>query len=139
MTDEPIILLVEDSPSQACQIQLWLVHLPLIIIHADNGAKGWEQARVGTPSLILLDMHLPIINGLQLLLLLKATPHTATIPTLMLSGADSFKDVDTALAIGADGYLFKDDYFGRPGAGARLLEAIGELLPTFAGEARYAY
>jgi DNA-binding response OmpR family regulator len=128
MKKKPYVLLIEDSISQALQIQLVLNRAGYEVVTTGDGAEGWHLACERFPDLILLDVNLPIIDGFQVLSLLKHSEKTKNIPVLMLTSMDRINDVDHAVQLGADGYLFKDDYlFGKEGP-RRMVEAIDQFL-----------
>ncbi len=122
------ILLIEDSRSQALRFWLLLSCLGYRVHLADDGKKGWHEACSQMPHLILLDLNLPTMNGFQVLERLKRHHSTATIPVLILSECDSDHEVQKALELGADDYLFKRDFF-RQDAAHQLERAITQVLP----------
>ncbi len=87
-----------------------------------TGADGLAGVRARLPHLILLDMHLPDLHGLELLARLKADPATATIPVVVVSADATAQQVDAALDAGAVRYLTK------PVAVNELLATIDDLL-----------
>src|SRR5262245_13871301 len=103
------ILLIEDSPSQALRVQLVLQRAGYTVQITPDGDTGWHQAYTVAPRLILLDVDLPILDGFQVLTRLKRDLATANIPVVMLTHREHIGDVERAIALGADGYLFKDD------------------------------
>lgn len=107
------ILLVEDCPSQALQIQhLFETFSGYRVCIAEDGIEGWKKACDDPPPvLILLDVNLPTLDGFSILSLLKHSDRTAAIPVVMLTGLDRLHDVEHAISLGVDGYLFKDDLF----------------------------
>lgn len=103
------ILLIEDSPTQAIRLCHLLQCLGYEVHVANDGRIGWNQACDEHPTLILLDINLPTMNGLQVLARLKCNRTTADIPVVMLSSSDSVFYVEQALELGAQDYLFKGD------------------------------
>ncbi len=87
-----------------------------------TGLDGLAGVRARLPHLILLDMHLPDISGLELLRHLKADPATATIPVIVVSADATAQQVDAALDAGAVRYLTK------PVAVNELLATVDDLL-----------
>ena len=77
---------------------------------AEDGEEGLEKARKVKPTLILLDVMMPKINGLQVLEKLKADPDLKKIPVVMLTNLAGQKDAETALAKGAVKYIVKSEY-----------------------------
>ncbi len=87
-----------------------------------TGLDGLAAVRARLPHLILLDMHLPDISGLELLGHLKAEPATSAIPVIVVSADATAQQVDAALDAGAIRYLTK------PVAVNELLATIDDLL-----------
>jgi CheY-like chemotaxis protein len=120
----PDILLIEDSVSQALQLQLLLQRAGYRVTLASDGLVGWRTACAQLPRLILLDVDLPGLDGFQVLARLKRDPATANIPVVMLTHREHIDHVERAIALGASDYLFKDD-------GDRHLGAVvAQLLPA---------
>lgn len=109
MDEQRTILLIEDSRSQALAFRLSLQREGYEVRVATDGDEGWQQACMNPPHLILLDINLPILDGFQVLTRLKCGRSTANIPVIMLTRCDYLSTVERAIALGADGYLFKDD------------------------------
>lgn len=116
------ILLIEDSPSQALQIQLLLQRLGYTVEIARDGVQGIRQAWTHTPRLVLLDVDLPKLNGFQVLARLRHHHRTIHVPVLMLTNRDRLNDVERALELGASDYLPKQD------APTQLCTAVQQLL-----------
>ncbi|VAX12027.1 Nitrate/nitrite response regulator protein NarL [hydrothermal vent metagenome] len=77
-----------------------------VIAEASNGTEGLELARSLNPDIILLDLNMEIMDGLQTLIALKAAELDSRVVILTVS--DNEKDVVATLRAGADGYLLKD-------------------------------
>ena len=103
------ILLIEDSPSQALQLQLILQRAGYSVAVAVDGAAGWQVACDTQPRLILLDVELPSLDGFQVLSRLKRGRATANIPVIMLTNRDHISSVERAIELGVDDYLPKQD------------------------------
>lgn len=104
---ETTILIVEDNPTNLRLVTTVLRRLPAQILTAVDGEKGVETARASLPQLILMDLELPGINGLEALHLLKSDPRTAIIPVVALSGNSSPEEKEAALRAGCIGYIEK--------------------------------
>jgi DNA-binding response OmpR family regulator len=122
------VLLIEDSTTQALQLRLLLQRVGYHVRIATDGAEGWRLACSSNPRLILLDVNLPLLDGFQVLTRLKRGRNTATIPIVMLTSRDSVADVERAIALGADDYLFKDDCLSTRGEPALLYNAVDQVL-----------
>jgi DNA-binding response OmpR family regulator len=103
------ILLIEDSPSQALQLQLMLQRAGYRVAVAADGVSGWQLACEQLPRLILLDVELPLLDGFQVLSRLKRGQATAGIPVIMLTNRDHISSVERAIELGVDDYLPKQD------------------------------
>src|SRR5262245_27688200 len=109
MTEGPDILLIEDSPAQALQLQLILQRAGYRVLIIADGAEGWRAACDQLPRLILLDVELPTLDGFQVLARLKRGRTTSDIPVIMLTSADHVSSVERAIELGVDDYLPKQD------------------------------
>lgn len=110
MSDEvQTILVIDDHPLMRKGIvQLVTMEASLRLIgEAGDGRQGLELAQRLRPDLILLDLNMRGLNGLDTLKALKATEHLES-RVIILTVSDSEEDVVAALRAGADGYLLKD-------------------------------
>ncbi len=99
------ILLVEDDPSTARSIELMLTHANLNVYCTDLGEEGVDLAKLYDYDLILLDLDLPDIGGLDVLRQLRLA-RVAT-PVLILTGDDDTESKIKGFGFGADDYLTK--------------------------------
>jgi CheY-like chemotaxis protein len=74
---------------------------------ADDGREGIRKIKSTKPSLILLDIMLPEMNGIEVLEIIKANPETKDIPVVVLTNLAGRNDAEYALEKGADRYLIK--------------------------------
>lgn len=100
----PLILLVEDEPSLAETIQYNLEREGFQVAAARDGHEGLAEFRREEPSMILLDLMLPGMSGLDLC---KAIRKESNVPIIMLTAKDSESDKVVGLEIGADDYVTK--------------------------------
>ncbi len=77
---------------------------------AANGEEGLEKARTVKPTLILLDVMMPKMDGLQVLVKLKADEATKNIPVVILTNLAGTQDAETALERGAVKYIVKSEH-----------------------------
>jgi CheY-like chemotaxis protein len=92
------------------------------VLVAKDGEQGVEMARHSSPSLILMDLSLPILNGWEATRRLKAAPETRDIPVIAISSHAMAGDREAALAAGCD------DYDTKPIEFSRLVSKIDALL-----------
>jgi len=98
------ILLVEDNELNRDMLSRRLSRRGYEVLVAVDGAQGIEMARSLTPDLILMDVGLPGIDGLEATRRLKAEPGTSTIPVVALTANAMAGDQEEALAAGCDEY-----------------------------------
>lgn len=80
------------------------------VLTATDGENGLKIAEQESPSLILLDIILPKVNGLDVLEQLKNNQETSSIPVIMLTNLPKEASADKASALGADGYFVKAEF-----------------------------
>lgn len=98
------VLIVEDEEKIARFIELELIHEGYKVIKADNGRTGLEIAERGEADLIILDVMLPEINGLEVL---RRIRKVSEVPIIMLTARDAVMDKVSGLDAGADDYITK--------------------------------
>jgi two-component system, response regulator len=117
------ILLIEDSPEDA-ELTIRVLqaqNLANRLVWLKNGALGLDflfgrgayadRNGVGTPRLVLLDLSLPKVSGLEVLQQLKADPRTRKIPVVVLSSSTQDKDVLRTYDLGVNSYVSKPVHF----------------------------
>ena len=102
----PIVLIVEDNPDIREYIRSSFCDI-YEIITADNGQQGWELIQSQIPDVIVSDIMMPIMDGLELCKLVKSDIRTSHIPIVLLTAKDSLKDKEEGYDSGADSYLTK--------------------------------
>lgn len=101
------ILVVEDDASLRDTIAYNLRAEGYLVLTAADGVSGLEAARQHPVSLVLLDLMLPRLDGLDVCRQLRATPETASTPILMLTARGEETDKVVGLELGADDYVTK--------------------------------
>lgn len=104
------ILIVEDDPLISRMYQKVFAFENLQVDVALNGEEGLQKAKASLPTLIMLDIMMPKMNGLQVLEQLKLDPNTHNIPVVMLTNLAGTQDAETALSKGAIKYIIKSEY-----------------------------
>jgi protein-histidine pros-kinase len=104
----PMLVYVEDNPANLRLVEETLRFRPDVrLLTAVNGEKGLELIRASMPSVILLDMNLPDINGMDVQRRLRHDPATAGIPVIAISANAMQNDINTALDAGFFRYITK--------------------------------
>jgi two-component system, cell cycle response regulator DivK len=116
------ILYIEDNPQNMRLIRKILVHAGYEMIEAENGIGGLQTAAAEHPDLILLDVNLPDIDGLEVAGRLKNTPSLASIPIIAVTANAMVGDRERTIDAGCDGYLPK------PVGRRDLLQIISQYL-----------
>ncbi|NPV61835.1 MAG: response regulator [Methanotrichaceae archaeon] len=126
---ETRVLLVEDNPEHVFVTKriLKLNKLDRDLILADSGRDAQQAlescAEKGAlPGLILLDLNLPDISGIELLTRIKKDPRFSPIPVVILTGSNVDDDIQRSYDLGASTYLVK------PISSQALMSALGNLL-----------
>lgn len=101
------ILLAEDDPDIRRLIADKLQATGFAVLEAGDGLAALAAARRAVPDLVLLDMRMPLLNGLDVCRELRTDPHTADIPIIMVTAHSQSPDIEQAYAAGATDYLVK--------------------------------
>jgi PAS domain S-box-containing protein len=102
------LLYVEDNAANLLLVQELMARRPDVrLITARDGASGLALARSALPDVVLLDTHLPVISGLDLLRILTNDPLTARIPVVVLSASAMQVDIRAGMDAGCFQYLSK--------------------------------
>lgn len=103
----PRVLLVEDNPLNLELATDLLEACGIEVISANTGETGVKLAQEQKPDLILMDLSLPGMDGLQATAALKADPRTRSIPVVAVTAHAMKGDEQKALAAGCEGYITK--------------------------------
>ena len=101
------ILVVEDDADVRGLIRLQLRAAGFDVMEACNGAEGLAMAKNDLPSVILLDIMMPEMNGIEVCRALRRNPATSRIPILMLTAKTAEEDKVAGFEVGADDYVTK--------------------------------
>ncbi|MEM7672851.1 MAG: ATP-binding protein [Verrucomicrobiota bacterium] len=104
---DSVVLLVEDGILNQKLIAVIFERLGLNIHIANNGREGVDAAHALKPDLILMDMQMPEMDGLQATRLIKESPNTAEIPIVFLTANAFTEDRQKAMLAGVDAFLTK--------------------------------
>jgi CheY-like chemotaxis protein len=117
------VLTVDDSKTIRMIVKKAFQPYDCTIFEAENGAEGLAAATKEKPGLIVLDITMPVMNGIEMLDRLKSDPELKTIPVIMLT-AESGKD--NVLTIVKKGIK---DYMVKPFKGEDLIERVRKIVP----------
>jgi two-component system phosphate regulon response regulator PhoB len=120
-----IKILIADDQADLRRLIRWALEMlsqPYQLIEASNGAKALELACAQRPRLVLLDVMMPGMDGLEVCRMLKKDPELGGTKIVLLSARGQQQDVQVGLDAGADAYMVK------PFSPQRLLDAVEQLL-----------
>ena len=122
MTAERTILIVDDEDSVRSVLGRMLVGPDRRVMVARDGVEALALTAEHAPDLIVLDVHMPKLNGWEVLSALRRRARTSMIPVILLTSASSPSDKIDGLTLGAD------DYVTKPFAGSELRARVEGLL-----------
>ena len=116
------ILVVDDDPVILQLLQVNFEMEGFTVITAADGREGVERTRADRPDVVVSDVMMPRMSGLELVAELKGDPATASIPVLLLTAKAQQADVSSGLEQGAD------DYVTKPFEPLDLVDRVNRLL-----------
>ena len=119
------ILVVDDSKFARAIVINGLKKEGFEICEAENGKESVDIAKIEKPDLILMDVVMPVLNGIEATRILKNLQETKKIPILILTGQNSKEEILEGFNAGADEYLCKPFKFNE------LLSTIKTLLNLY--------
>ena len=129
MNNEPLVLAVDDEPGVLRLIKLELSTQGLRVITATDGEEGLRMAEQQRPDLIVLDIMMPDISGLEVMRRLR---ERSSVPIILLTAKDHDQDKVRGLDLGADDYLIKP--FNPEELSARVRAILRRGIRTTDGE-----
>jgi CheY-like chemotaxis protein len=127
------VLIVEDDPLISRMYQKIFTFENFDVEVAANGEEALSKVSVFNPALILLDVMMPKMNGLQVLEKLKDDNQTKNIPVVMLTNLAGQQDAETAIAKGAVKYIIKSEYEPK-----QVVEMVKEVLAGYTNNSTQA-
>jgi len=115
------VLIVEDEKDILQLVKMYLEKEGFRTVTAANGAEALRQVRSERPDLVVLDLMLPEIDGLEVCKKLRVAPQTAMLPIIMLTAKSEESDTVVGLELGAD------DYVGKPFSPRALVARVKAL------------
>jgi CheY-like chemotaxis protein len=101
------VVLAEDDVDIRDLVQLVLEGLDLEVRAVGNGAEALEACREAPPRLLLLDITMPVMNGLEVCRAVRADPVLRDLPIILMTARAQSSDVAAGLDAGADAYIIK--------------------------------
>src|SRR5690348_3555353 len=119
---KPLLLVVDDDPFQHQLLSRMLADLPLDLIFALNGSEALTVLRSHRPDIVLMDVALPDVSGVEVIRRIRIAPALARIPVIFITGNSTKSVVAESLHVGAE------DFMAKPFSRTRLLASIRRLL-----------
>ena len=116
------IMVVDDEPAVVTIHHVMLEQQGFIVRQSYSGLELFASLEEQKPDLIILDVMMPEMDGLEVLRRLKAAPETSSIPVILLTALDDYEDSLTGYKMGADYYIAK------PFTKTQMMTAIDHLL-----------
>jgi len=117
------VLVVDDSPTMVALHRSILKNAGYRVLTADNGRSAWEVLQSQTVELLLTDIEMPEMNGVELIRRVRTDSSRKNLPIIVISQYGAREDLQKAANAGADRYIVKSSF--RP---QQLLETVQELL-----------
>jgi DNA-binding response OmpR family regulator len=121
---DPIVLLVDDDPVILRLLEVNFEMEGFSVLSAADGAEGLAMAREHRPDIVVSDVMMPKLSGLQLVAALRGDALTSGIPVILLSARAQVSDIQAGHDVGAD------DYVTKPFEPLDLVERVNKLLPS---------
>jgi CheY-like chemotaxis protein len=118
----PRVLVVDDDPQVLKLLRLNFELEGYDVVSATNGEEALELVRGDSPDVVVCDVMMPGIDGLEVVRRLRAHPDTVTLPLVVVSAKAQRADVSEGLRLGADAYVTK------PFDPIELLQVVADLL-----------
>ena len=122
MKERKKILLVDDTDTILLFLKTLLAGHDFEFLTAKNGAEAVEKARRERPDLVLLDIFMPVMDGIEACRVMKGDPELKDIPVVIVTARSEAENVERCLDAGCDDYVFK------PVRKLELLDKINRLL-----------
>lgn len=110
MADKAKVLVVEDEEILLTALKEELLTGGYEVDGAEDGVEGLEKVKTFKPDLILLDLLMPKMDGMEMLQKLKADSETRDVPVVILTNLSDYEKISEALSLGAMDYLVKANY-----------------------------
>ena len=121
-SDKKTAIIVEDSEALANMLSFLFMSRGIEVITAINGKKAMEQIKESAPDIIITDLMMPEMDGVELCKAVKNDVELKHIPIIIVSALSSEKNKDQLLSLGVD------DYFQKPFQSSELIAAAEKAL-----------
>lgn len=101
------VLIVDDIPVNIILLKTMLARTNVKILTAVNGQEALDLVRSLKPQVVLLDIQMPVMNGLDVLKEIKSDPKLKDIAVIMVSAYTSAEDIEQSMSLGASGFIKK--------------------------------
>lgn len=101
------VLIVDDIPVNIILLKTMLARTNVKILTAVNGQEALDIVRDLKPQVVLLDIQMPVMNGLEVLRVIKSDPLLKDISVIMVSAYTSAEDIEQSMSLGASGFIKK--------------------------------
>jgi len=101
------ILIVDDSRMIRRVVTMIIREYGFEVLSAENGLMGYEMAKENRPDLIIMDVTMPVMSGIEATVKIKADPELSHIPVLIFTSLGSEDDIRAAQEVGVAGFLNK--------------------------------
>ncbi len=122
------ILIADDDEDLGCLVKFKLEFTGFKVDWRQDGKHAWEGIRAKKPDLVILDVMMPELTGLEVLEKIRADEELESIPVIVLSAKSQEADVKAGMELGATEYVIK------PFRPVELLACVMRLLPDFKEE-----
>jgi CheY-like chemotaxis protein len=123
----PVALLVDDDEDVRALLTLTVARVGMSAVEAYDGKHALEVLRGITPDLVLLDVQMPRMSGIEVCWWIRKEPRLSHIPVILVSARTSQPEIDAGLLAGATHYVTK------PFSPAKLATLIASMFPHIAG------
>lgn len=120
---EPLILVVDDEQPIRKLLMRFLSRRGYLVEGAEDGVQALKLMEARRPALVITDINMPLMNGIELISRLRTAEATRLLPVVLLTATKGLGDAEYQTSSGADAFLLK------PVAMADLLSTVRELLP----------
>ena len=101
------ILIVDDDPTTRKLLGLFLRAKGYEVAYAENGIDGLEKLGMENPNMIISDLNMPYMDGIEFVKSVRSDPTRAELPILMVTTEGDPEERDRAISVGVNGYLVK--------------------------------